>query len=47
MKEGETSLRNALLPKREGAPPKWYNIVLLVLFFVVLFVVGMFWIGPW
>ena len=27
--------------------PKWYNILLFVLLLVVLFVVGMFWIGPW
>lgn len=34
-------------PIRPPAAPKWYNIVLLVLFLAVLGVVGMFWIGPW
>jgi hypothetical protein len=34
-----------LSPPSQG--PKWYNVLLLVLFFVVIFIVGMFCIGPW
>jgi len=34
-------------PSPSSSPPKWYNVLLLVAFFAVLFVVGMFWIGPW
>ena len=33
--------------KAPSKGPKWYNVLLFVLFLVVLFVVGMFWIGPW
>ena len=36
-------------PKQEtpSKRPKWYNVLLFVLFMLVLCVVGMFWIGPW
>ena len=41
----KTSKEGTVTSSSKG--PKWYNVLLFVLFLVVLFVVGMFWIGPW
>ena len=45
LKKNKCYIRSMAKPKSKA--PAWYNIVLLIVFLIVMFVLGMFWIGPW